>query len=103
MSGSYTFIIEEVAKYFDVDYFYASKLNTVNKFYTGKYDKDILLTKYDLLKKDFNQINKLVVVSNNKTDLELMKSANKSFAICNKENDTKFWEPYSNITCVKDY
>ncbi|MDA8851437.1 HAD-IB family phosphatase [Candidatus Pelagibacter sp.] len=103
MSGSYTFVIEEVAKYFNVDYFYASKLNIVNKFYTGKYDKDILLTKYDLLKKDFNQINKLVVVSNNKTDLELMQSADKSFAICNKENDTKFWEPYSNITCIKDY
>ena len=103
MSGSYTFVIEEVAKYFNADYFFASELNIVNKFYTGKYDKDILFSKYELLKKEFNQIDKLIVVSNNKTDLELMQFADKSFAVCNKENDEKFWEPYENITCIKDY
>jgi len=103
MSGSYIFVIEEVAKYFNVDYFYASKLNMVDKFYTGKYDKDILLNKNELLKKEFKNFNKLVVVSNNKTDLELMQFADKSYAICNKENDLKFWKPHVNISCIKDY
>ncbi len=103
MSGSYTFIIEEVAKYFEVDHFYASKLNTVDKFYTGKYDEDILLSKYELLQNEFKKIDELVVVSDNKSDLELMQAADQSFAVCNKENDIKFWEHYSNITCIKDY
>ncbi|MDB9940944.1 HAD-IB family phosphatase [Candidatus Pelagibacter sp.] len=80
MSGSYIFIIEEVAKYFNADYFYASKLNIINNFYTGKYDEDILLSKHKLLKNEFKQIDKLVVVSNNKTDLELMNFADESFA-----------------------
>ena len=103
MSGSYIFVIEEIAKYFNVDYFYASKLNIVDKFYTGKYDKDILLNKNELLKKEFKNFDKLVVVSNNKTDLELMQFADQSFAICNKENDLKFWKPHVNISCIKDY
>lgn len=103
MSGSYLFIIKEVAKYFNIDFFYASKLKIVNRFYTGKYDRDILLSKYELLKKEFKNFDKLVVVSNNKTDLELMQFADQSFAICNKEDDLKFWKPYVNISCIKDY
>jgi len=103
MSGSYTFVIEEVAKYFNADHFYGSKLNVVNNVYTGKYDEDILFSKYELLKNEFKQIDKLVVVSNNKTDLELMNFADQSFAVCNKESDVKFWKSYSKITCIKDY
>ena len=103
MSGSYMFVIEEVAKYFNIDYFYASKLNIVDKLYTGKYEIDILLNKYDILQKEFKNFDKLVVISNNKTDLELMKFADQSFAICNKEKDLKFWKPHFNILCIKDY
>tara|TARA_A100001015_G_scaffold319493_1_gene442527 strand:+ start:753 stop:1400 length:648 start_codon:yes stop_codon:yes gene_type:complete len=103
MSGSYNFVIEEVAQYFNADYFFASKLNIKNKFYTGKYDKDILFTKKDLLKKEFYKIDKLVVVSNNKSDLDLMKSADKSYAVCNKKSDIKFWKSYNNIVCIKGY
>jgi HAD superfamily phosphoserine phosphatase-like hydrolase len=103
MSGSYTFVIEEVAKYFNADYFFASKLIVINEHYTGKYDNDIIFTKYEILKREFNQIDKLVVVSNNKSDLKLMQFAQKSFAVCNRESDTKFWNKYKNITCIKDY
>ena len=62
-----------------------------------------MVNKYELLKNEFKQIDKLVVVSNNKTDLELMKFADQSFAVCNKESDVKFWKSYSKITCIKDY
>lgn len=103
MSGSYTFIIEEVAKYFDVDHFYASKLNILNGNYTGKYDEDILLDKYELLKREFKEIDDLIVVSDNKSDLELMLASDQAFAVCNNENDIKFWKPYCNIICIKDY
>lgn len=103
MSGSYAFIIEEVAAYFDTDSFYASKLNILNGNYTGRYDEDILLDKYELLKKEFKEIDELIVVSDNKSDLTLMQAANNAFAICNKEKDLEFWKHYATITCIKDY
>lgn len=103
MSGSYAFIIEEVAKYFNVDHFYASKLNIVDGKYTGMYSEDVLLSKYELLKREFEDIDELIVVSDNKSDLALMQASDQAFAVCNKSDDMRFWEPYTNITCLKDY
>ena len=103
MSGSYDFVIREVAKYFNADEFYASKLKTIDGVFTGRYDKDILMKKNDLLHKSYKKIDKLVVISNNKTDLELMKSADKAFAVCNKEKDLKFWKSFKKIEYIKDF
>ena len=103
MSGSYDFLIEQVAKYFTTDLFYASKLKVSENFYTGKYEDDILMNKFQLFKKDFKFFDKLSVVSNNKTDLELMKFADQSFAVCLKQSDENFWKKYNNIYCLKDY
>jgi len=103
MSGSYEFIIKEISSYFDADYYYASKLQKVNGSYTGLYDKDILLTKYELLQDEFTTIDELVVVSDNKTDLALMQSADKAYAICNKEKDCSFWKEHKDIICIRDF
>ncbi len=103
MSGSYDFVIREVAEYFNADEFYASKLKTIDGVFTGRYDKDILMRKRDLLNKSYKKIDKLVVISNNKTDLELMKSADKAFAVCNKEKDLKFWKSFKQIEYIKDF
>lgn len=103
MSGSYSFLIEEVAKYLNINFFYASNLCIADKCYTGKYDDDILFNKFDILKNKFKQIEKLIVVSNNKTDLELMTFADQSFAICNKKSDFEFWKVYPNIIIMKNY
>jgi HAD superfamily phosphoserine phosphatase-like hydrolase len=103
MSGSYEFIIKEVANYVKAEYFYASKLQVANGVYLGKYDEDILLSKDKLLKKQFPNIDKLIVVSDNKTDLPLMQVADSAFAVCNKEKDCAFWEKYSNISILKEF
>jgi len=103
MSGSYEFIIKEVAEYVQADYFYASKLQIDNRVYLGKYDEDILLSKDKLLKKQFPNIDELIVVSDNKTDLPLMQVANSAFAVCNKEKDCTFWEKYPNIVQIKEF
>ena len=103
MSGSYDFIIKEVAEYFNVDEFYASKLCILNGEYTGKYDKDILMNKHDLFKENYTNLDQLVVISNNKTDLDFMNSADQAFAVCNKEKDFKFWKSHHKIECIKDY
>ena len=103
MSGSYDFIINEVANYFNINEFYASKLKIVDGVYTGKYDKDILIKKNELLMEKYDTIDELVVISNNKTDLNLMMSADQAYAVCNKEKDFKFWKSYYKIKCIKDY
>jgi len=103
ISGSYEFIIKEVCNYFHADKYYASKLKIVDKHFTGKYKKDILLNKHELLQAEFDTIEELIVVSDNKTDIALMQSADHAYAVCNKPKDCKFWKPYKNIICIKDF
>ncbi|OUU50710.1 MAG: hypothetical protein CBC25_07675 [Pelagibacteraceae bacterium TMED65] len=103
MSGSYDFIIKEVANYFNVSTFFASKLEIVDKFYIGKFKNDILMDKYNLFNKNFQSYEKLIVVSNNKSDLKLMNLADKAYAVCNKKSDLKFWNNHTNIECVRSF
>lgn len=103
MSGAYDFIIKEVATYFKVDTFYATKLELKDSKYTGRLSHDILLKKDELFKKDYKDFDHLVVVSDNKTDLSLLNIANESFAICNKEKDLYFWEKYPKIKIIRNF
>tara|TARA_X000000950_G_C13720368_1_gene579961 strand:+ start:171 stop:821 length:651 start_codon:yes stop_codon:yes gene_type:complete len=103
MSGSYDFIIKEVANYFNVGAFFASKLEIVDKSYIGKFKNDILMDKYNLFNKNFQRYEKLIVVSNNKSDLKLMNLADKAYAVCNKKSDLKFWKNHTNIKCVRSF
>jgi HAD superfamily phosphoserine phosphatase-like hydrolase len=103
MSGSYNFIVKEVAKYVEADRYFASKLKESNGYCLGKYEKDILLDKYDVLVENFQNIEDLVVVSDNRSDLTLMKMANKAYAICNKEKDCIFWNRYLDIIQLKEF
>jgi len=103
MSGSYEFIIKEVAEYVQADYFYASKLKEHDGFYFGRYDEDILLSKRELLAQNFPIIEELIVVSDNKTDLPLLQIANSAYAVCNKQKDCTFWEKYPNISIIKEF
>lgn len=105
MSGSYEFIIKEVSAYFEVSHFYASKLDISKEIHTGKYENDILLSKLQLLKEEFPTISELIVVSDNKTDLDLMLASNQAFAVCNKKKHFKFWKENNNkkITILENY
>jgi len=105
MSGSYEFIIKDVLDYVGADYFFASKLEVNNGVYEGRYEEDILLSKLQLLKKEFPTISTLVVLSDNKTDLNLMLEANEAFAICNKKKHCSFWKQNQNkkIKILEDY
>ena len=103
MSGAYEFIIQEVADYFGADAHHASKLEKIDGSYTGKFEKDILLSKKELLKKEFPEIETLVVVSDNKSDADLLLLADKAYAVCNKEKDCIFWKNYPQFELIKDY
>jgi HAD superfamily phosphoserine phosphatase-like hydrolase len=101
MSGSYDFIIKEVADYFDISEYYASKLKIIDGFYTGQFERDILMNKKKLLIKKFGKIDYLSVISNNKSDADLMHFADEAFAICNKKRDLKFWSKFPKIKCIE--
>ncbi|KJE27992.1 HAD phosphoserine phosphatase-like hydrolase, IB family protein [Geobacillus kaustophilus] len=89
-SGSYSFIVEEVMKLINADAFYASSLKIKDNVVTGKYDKDILLKKKEIFKKEYKQYSDLVVVTDNKTDLDLIEIATKGFIVSKKKNKN-FW------------
>ena len=101
MSGSYSPIIDHISTYMDADYFFASQLEIVNDKYTGRYSVDQLFNKKEVLLKNFTNISELVVASDNKTDYELMKIANKGYAIANNKKQILFWKskkiPYVEI------
>jgi len=101
MSGSYEFIVKEVANFYNVDDYFASELEVEDGLLLGKYKKDILLSKLEILKYNYKKFEELIVVSDNKSDLELMKAADKSFAVCNRVKDCSFWNQYDFINQIK--
>ena len=101
MSGSYEFIVKEVASFYNVDDYFASELEVENGLFLGIYKKDILLSKLEILKYNYKKFEELIVVSDNKSDLELMKVADKSFAVCNRAKDCSFWNQYNFINQIK--
>lgn len=100
MSGSYSPIVEDVRDYFNVDDFFASELEIVDSKYTGKYKSDQLYNKKDILLEKYPDITELIVVSDNRTDYELMKIADKGYAVCNKPKQVLFWQS-KNLSHVK--
>ena len=76
MSGAYDFIIKQVANILKQTIL-PLKLHK-KKLYIGKFEKDILMNKYNIFKENFKNFEDLIVVSNNKTDLKLMNIANKA-------------------------
>lgn len=92
MSGSYSIIVEHVCDYCHADNFFASELEVVDSLYTGKYKLDQLFNKKDILLNKYQNITELVVVSDNRTDYELMQRADKGYAVCNKHKQALFWK-----------
>lgn len=92
MSGSYSMIIEHVSDYVDANNLFASELEVIEGKYTGKYSSDQLFNKKEVLLEKYPNITELIVVSDNRTDYELMKEADKGYAVCNKPKQVLFWE-----------
>jgi HAD superfamily phosphoserine phosphatase-like hydrolase len=92
MSGSYSMIVEHVSAYVGADGFFASELEVQEDYYTGKYKSDQLFNKKEILFTRYPNITELIVVSDNRTDYELMNAADKGYAICNKSKQVSFWQ-----------
>ena len=92
MSGSYSMIVEHVNAYVGADGFFASELEVKEGYYTGKFKSDQLFNKKEILFRTYPNITELIVVSDNRTDYDLMKVADKGYAICNKSKQVTFWK-----------
>lgn len=86
MSGSYDFIIKEIAKQLEIERYFATTLSHKKGYYTGTIKRDLLQIKHQIISDEIKNINELVVVSDNKSDLNLMKLANEAHAVCNSKS-----------------
>jgi len=93
MSASYDILIYHVAKYFNISSFHASILEvTDDGVLTGKLKLDLLGIKHDLLESITNSEIKLIVVSDNKSDIALLRKADKSYIVCHNDKAERFWK-----------
>ncbi|AHG74141.1 hypothetical protein X781_19960 [Mannheimia sp. USDA-ARS-USMARC-1261] len=86
-SASLDCIVKAVALNLGVSSFYASELEYINGICTGKLRKDLLHTKVDLFK---NEHKPFWVITDNKTDLDLIRQSENHTILSNKKN-MKFW------------
>ncbi|MCI5127133.1 MAG: hypothetical protein D3905_02965 [Candidatus Electrothrix sp. AS4_5] len=92
-SASLEPIVAALANSMGVHYI-ASKLEKQNGFYTGRYTLDITGDKVDVLKEKYNEIcldEKLYVISDNITDLNLLKKAKHAYVVLHKESHHQRW------------
>jgi HAD superfamily phosphoserine phosphatase-like hydrolase len=91
MSGSYTFIVAEIARRFQVDHFVASELATDHGVFTGTYAQDILHQKKEVFVSLYPEVSDLVVVTDNRTDLALLQMAAQGYAVAATPKNATFW------------
>lgn len=97
LSGTYDFIAKKIAEKIGAQSYYGTELEKKENFYTGKIKKDLLISKEKIVEKiKLNNIeNNFILITDNKTDVNLIKYMEKSFIIITKENK-KFWLKYKN-------
>lgn len=92
MSASYLFIVDKIAKHFNIQDYYASELEIIDGYYTGNYSNDLYHRKYSIFLENYKQIDSLVVVTDNKSDIDLLEIANKAYVVCDRHKNSVFWE-----------
>lgn len=85
-SASLDILIREVARELNVNQWYASTLEFKNSVCTGKLSQDLLFTKHKLFKEA-----PAYVITDNKSDLHLIKIA-KEYDVISEEKNLEFWK-----------
>jgi len=89
LSASFDFIVEYIASQFGIDYI-ASSLAYSNDLCLGRYSRDLLYFKKEAFLEIYNNYNSLVVVTDNPTDLALIRMADHAIVL-SKQNNIPFW------------
>lgn len=95
LSGTYDFIAKKIAEKIGAQLYYGTKLEKKENFYTGKIKMDLLISKEKVVKQiKLNEVdNNFILITDNKTDANLIKYMKKSFIVITKENK-RFWLKY---------
>lgn len=93
-SSSILPVVQVIANANDFDDFIASTLESKNGIYTGTLSLDVTGAKQLFVRKmmDEEGINKLIVITDNKSDKALVKMSNESYVVIKKERDKIFWK-----------
>lgn len=91
MSASYDVLIRHVAEYFGASAYHASSLEVANGVLTGRFESDLLGVKHHLLETAFDNVVELTVVTDNKSDLALLRKADKAYIVCSSDRAEAFW------------
>jgi phosphoserine phosphatase len=95
VSASLSFVVEAIAKQMGVNRWFASTLAVKDGKLTGHFDRDLFGKKEKLVEELFSPIDDLIVVTDSKTDLALVRMASKSVLICHTKKAIKFWKSKS--------
>ena len=88
-SNSLEPIVKAIAIQNGVEYV-ATTLTESNGTYTGEIERDLTGRKHDVI--DHKQLKNYHVVTDNKSDYQLVKRAHKKFVLIGKNSDRKFWD-----------
>tara|TARA_B110001469_G_C9511984_1_gene255125 strand:- start:87 stop:740 length:654 start_codon:yes stop_codon:yes gene_type:complete len=92
MSGSLDFIISTITDEWQANDSYSTVLQIKDNKFTGRVSFDQLFNKCKVLDENYENIDELIVVSDNASDLSLLEKADVGFAVCNKEKHKAFWQ-----------
>ncbi|HIF9244531.1 TPA: HAD-IB family phosphatase [Photobacterium damselae] len=93
LSASLDFIIEVLSADYGINEYYSSVLKyDCNSICKGQMSNDILLSKHKIVKRLKRRYDHIVMVTDNKTDLESCKLCDDFVSICYSPSDVKFWE-----------
>ncbi|MGL4990793.1 MAG: HAD family hydrolase [Sarcina sp.] len=95
ISASYDFIVKAVAKRLNIDSYIASEAELFNDKYTGKVKRDILHKKLEIFSDKYSSCNEIIMITDNETDYNFVKSTNKSYIVINNHNKD-FWKQRKN-------
>jgi HAD superfamily phosphoserine phosphatase-like hydrolase len=99
MSASLDFIVAEAATRLGISHFYASNLGYDNDSCTGHLTKDLLGKKTQLCDSEHIPLSTAIVVTDNLSDLSLVKKSAHAYIVTNKKNAT-FWLRLENINMI---
>ncbi|MCD1258759.1 haloacid dehalogenase-like hydrolase [Paenibacillus athensensis] len=91
-SGSLDLIVRPAAQALGASHWAAAMLGyTVGGAATGRLQQDLLLSKREWVIAGFRDLERLVVVTDNKTDRPLVELADEAYAVTASERDRRFW------------
>lgn len=91
-SGSIDLVIEPIAKEWNAIGYLCTSLEQKGDYLTGRISRDLSGNKHEVIKNKIAGIRNIVVITDNKTDLQLLKLASRAFVVAKGEKQRAYWK-----------